>query len=492
MTCSARVETLLLLGLAAICCGSGDAPEHFGRVRFETEHFRYYAADGAAVCENTGYWLERFYSSISDYLELPRSRLNKIVYEWVGAERGDVVQQACRSDAGGCAQGQERVVSVQAFSAHELTHIIAAQYGEGVSFFVEGLAEMLDCGHLQVSERLDKTLFQSSMLTDKFADLGAASLVPRRIARSFVFYLTHRFEKREFLQFYAAVDSRADLSTIESRFLSAFQIPLDEAIADWQAVPERQDESCQYLVQCDGDAATGTVPFQTDCGMESTPEATDAFVPFEVGASGHVIIEDDNTSATLGLMNVYSCDGGAAGLAELGVAAQTRYLITRPGRHFAWIRTDDGKASGTLTFGDPAPATDSCPAAGTPLTLAPNRWLVVSRRWQPSACSGFPWCPGDSINFIATEDGELAEVDYFWGRGLPITSPQSVYRCSSACPSDPSASCQSDLLSLNTSGRWDFNVVNSSFLAGDVVHLAAGPTGSADDPFAMEYFVVRN
>jgi hypothetical protein len=48
--------------------------EQFGRVRFETEHFRYYALDGAAPCENTGYWLERFYSAISDYLEMPKSR----------------------------------------------------------------------------------------------------------------------------------------------------------------------------------------------------------------------------------------------------------------------------------------------------------------------------------------------------------------------------------------------------------------------------------
>ena len=166
--------------------------------------------------------------------------------------------------------------------------------------------------------------------------------------------------------------------------------------------------------------------------------------------------------------------------------------MTRPGRHFVWIRAEQGTATGTLTFREVPEATDSCPAVGMPITLASNRWLVVSRRWQPSACSGLPWCPGESINFVATEDGKIGGADYFWGRGLPITSPQSMYRCDAACPEDPAASCVSDALVLNTTGKRDFNVVGTAISAGEIVHLAAGPINSADDAFGIEYLIVRN
>jgi len=485
MVWRARFGMLCLFALGVQSCASGDEREHFGRVRFETEHFRYYALDGTSPCENTGYWLERFYSSISDYLEVPKSRPSKIDYEWVDIDRSDLVQEACRSAAAGCAEGEKRIVSVDAFDPHELTHIIAAHYGQSVSFFAEGLAEMLYCGHSQISRPLDKTLLEPSMLTQQFAYLGGKSRLPRALARSLVFYLTHHFEKRNFLRFYASIGPDSDLATIGDRFFDAFQVPFSDVITAWQAVSRPQDEECQYLVECEGEPVPDAVTFQTACGMESSPDDSDTFVSFDVGASGRVVIDSDSHGATPGIINVYSCDGGAAGLAELDMAAQTRYLITRPGRHFVWIRAEHGTATGTLTFRQPPAATDSCPQTGTPLTLPTHRWLVVTRRWHPSACSGLPWCPGESINFVVTEDGRIGGVDYF-----SITSPESVYRCDMACPSDSAASCVSDALVPNTTGKRDFNVVNTAFSAGQVVHLAAGPINNADDAFGIEYFLV--
>ena len=129
MTWRARIGLLCLVALAALSCGSGDEREHFGRVRFETEHFRYYALDGAAPCENTGYWLERIYSAISDYLEVPNSRSDKIDYEWVGLDHTDLTIQACRSQAAACAEGDQRITSTRAFDAHAQT--AAAANGTG-------------------------------------------------------------------------------------------------------------------------------------------------------------------------------------------------------------------------------------------------------------------------------------------------------------------------------------------------------------------------
>jgi hypothetical protein len=311
MTWRARIGLLCLIALVALSCGSGDEREHFGRVRFETEHFRYYALDGAAPCENTGYWLERFYSAISDYLEVPKSRSDKIDYEWVGLDRTDLTIQACRSQAAACAESDERITSTRAFDAHEMTHVIAAKYGPSVSFFAEGLAEMLYCGHGQVYDWLDKTLFDPSLLTTEFASLDVrASIVARAVARSFVYYLTHHFPKRKFFQFYASMSRGSHTPAIEARFLDAFQVSFAETVAEWQAIPEREDESCQYLVECEGEPAKGSVEFQTACGMEWQPNGTDTFVPFEVGESGRFLIDDDNTSTTVGMLSVHACDGG--------------------------------------------------------------------------------------------------------------------------------------------------------------------------------------
>jgi len=485
-----RGASLCLLGLLALggqACGSVDEREHLGRLRFETEHFRYYALDGEATCENTGYWLERSYSSLSNYLELPTARSKKIDYEWVTLDRGDWVRQACNAKAGGgCALGDERIVSTRAFDPHEITHIIAARYGDGGSFFAEGLAGMLYCGHPQIYEPLDKRLLDPSLLTVDIGSLGdSGSVVARVVARSLVYYLTHHFEKRKFFQFYASLEFGADLATVESRFFEAYEVPLADVIADWQAIPERQDEACQYLIECEGEPATGAVAFQTACGMEVRPTDSDTFVSFEVGASGRVLIDDDNTSAALGMLGVYACDGGAAGLASLG-GSQTRYLVTRPGRHFVWIRADEDIARGTLTFSEPLPGTDSCSLTGAPIALLPDRLLMVSRRWQPGTCSGFPWCPGENISFVAAENGTLG-VNPLWGNELSITSPKSVYRCDTACPSNPATSCRSDVLVFGSHPGDVFNVLRSPVHAGEVVHVAAGPINSDDDAFLIGY-----
>lgn len=469
-------------------CQSNDAPEHLGRLRFETEHFRYYALEGASICENTATWLERVYASLSEYLEVPTQRPNKIDYDWVGVDNTALIEEPCGQEAGGCELGGQRIVTTRAIDPHEMTHAIAAARDAGVSFFAEGLADMLYCGHPQVGVSLDKTQPILPLLTTKIGG-DEQSFLARNLARSVVYYLTHRFAKRTFLQFHASLAPDADLRTIASRFSEVFQTPLETVLEDWKAIPERVDETCQYLWECESAAQTGSVDFDTTCGLELRSVSTDAFVPFEIGASNRVEVDARGDDLANAMLSVFSCNGGNAAALALG-GEQTRYIAAPAGRYFAWIRSEGRAVHGTLTIENPS-LPDGCNLNRDPLLFPLARPLIVSRRWVSSTCAGLPWCPGESNTLLPTADGRLG-VRTFLGSDLSITSPAAVYRCDDECPALPESSCRSDSLSFGSSPGQVFSVQGSPVFNGELLHVAAGPINDPADVFAIGYFLEAN
>jgi hypothetical protein len=234
--------------LAAVTLGCADGDRYLGRepVRFETEHFRYHADPTRPLCDQTGYWLERTYAALANYLEVPPERSRKIDYYYTDARE---LQLACGGIASGCTVGAEQIFSETELKRHELAHIVAAQrYGHSLVLLDEGLAEMLACGVFPViAPLLDKRLVSVETLLTLKEITGdgdpARSQNPRVIGRSLVKYLIERFGKTEFLGLYGALPAGTDLEETRAQFASRFGVSLDSVLRDWEDVKERSDES---------------------------------------------------------------------------------------------------------------------------------------------------------------------------------------------------------------------------------------------------------
>jgi hypothetical protein len=476
---------LALLGSAA--CASHDPPEGDEPLRFETEHFRYYAPTDRLLCDQTGYWLERAYSAISEYLEVPLQRADKIDYFYGDASEAG---HACGVErAGGCAIGDQRIFSETELKRHEIVHIVSNhRYGVAIPLLAEGLAEMLSCGSaLSIPPFLDKYAFSPISLLELKQISGdgdpETSGLPRVAGRILVHYLVQRFGKHDFLRLYATLrDGDTTAATLRAQFKAVLGADLDQVLADWQEVPEREDAGCAYLLECQDPPVTGTIELLTRCGLGADAGVGLQYFPFDIGPSQRVRIDVDSDGLPPSIdpfngfevprlmVGINSCNSGTFGL-ETRDAPFTQLISAPPGHYFVAIAAAP-HTGGTLAITPLAPASDNC-AAEEPVPLLPGRNLLVSRRGvPPSLCSG-PWCPGARIDVLAMASGRLFPTPLDPAAGVPFT--KSMFRCDEPCPADPTASCRVDPFVQAGVAGMHFNVLGTEVADQELLHLAVGP-----------------
>lgn len=463
-----------LLTAATLGCADGD--RYLGRepVRFETEHFRYHADPTRQLCDQTGYWLERTYTALANYLEVPPQSSRKIDYYYTDQRE---IGLACGGIASGCTVGAEQIFSETELKRHELVHVVAAQkYGHALVLLDEGLAEMLACGVFPViAPPLDKRLVPVETLLTLKEITGDGdperSQNPRVIGRSLVKYLIERFGKTEFLDLYGALPAGTGLDETRAQFASRLGVSLDSVLRDWEGVEERSDESCVYLIECEDPPVSGRVDFVTSCGFGRSSSSGVRFFPFEVGESERVRLDFLGEDIDV---RIASCNSGNFGL-QARDAPFTQLLHAPAGRYFAQLSAAVGKA-GAFEAIEPVPSVDAC-SADDPAPLGIGQDVVVSRRGVASDCLE-PWCPGDRVELIAHEPGRLFPLAG-WDGEFGVPPGKYLFRCDEACPADPSIACKRDFFVGGGGAEQTNLVIGSAVETGEILHLASGPDPDA-------------
>jgi hypothetical protein len=464
---------------AALASGCSSPAADTGELVFETEHVRYYSVGGEAPCDRSAEWVELFYDVASEFLELPDSRAGKIGYHRVNE---DAIAERCQSRGGGCTFDTE-IYSLYPLYRHELVHAIARPLGIPPSFFAEGLAEVIGCDHGRLGGHLDKTSIDTTWLARNIArDADSARL--RSLAASFVRFLLERFGKTAFLQFYSSVGFEAELGVINARFASVFGEDAEAVFEAWQAVPERADEACLFLLECRAETlpgpTRGDVTFETGCGPFGWTSYLSDVVPFRIGESGAVRLDGTATrDAPPTLLRVLRCAGGNAGVIGSGLPT-SRLIIAPEGDYFAVVQSVDEPSSGSLHLTpverDVGASCAGSAAAWPPQPLTALTPLLFTRRWTESGCAELPWCAGDQLQLLPETDGAvwaspLREVD---------VRPERFYRCDEACPADAVTACVSDSLDSAAFAGMQFSALGAVASAGTPAHVAAGPNAEAD------------
>lgn len=263
-------------------CTANEAPQDLPDDRvWESEHFRYHTRqDDPAACQSVLVALERHFALIRSYLGFEWTATQKIDY----FKFRDIVDfrqhSSCPSDSASCVNGTQ-VLSPYVLQDHELIHAYVAPLGLPPSFFVEGLAVAMSCGHAwAVNPRPWRDVIALPYGEDRVYLEGPW----------FVADLLQRHGPEPLLMLYSRLGTRASLDEISSAFEAVYGQALDDAWND--ALATSRFVRCVYLWECAG------AKLELDGSRQSIAQACDGsddFRTFEVDSEQDIVLDADGS-----------------------------------------------------------------------------------------------------------------------------------------------------------------------------------------------------
>lgn len=245
---SARVATVVVLGVVQSCSDSSTSPNSQLPLVTESASTRYFCEPGDVVDtarqEAFNTWaLSRL------GLTLPR----KIEYRKYQS-RAAMGRYTGKSNTNGYAEPESFTIhTIWPWDNHEVVHLFSAMVGRPTDFFNEGFAVSFQTDPLQQDFTVRFNGVQVHEACRGYRRAGSLPLPLRqyvttagfraitdnvmsyRIAGSFVLYLEERFGLTAVLSFFRTGSRDDTLEVVESKFLQAFGTSLSAVEADWLA-----------------------------------------------------------------------------------------------------------------------------------------------------------------------------------------------------------------------------------------------------------------
>jgi hypothetical protein len=421
-------------------------------LRFETEHFRYYAADDVWICPQLGTWLEHHYASLGAYLGAALPPEGKIDYYRL--DRGAAASRCGRGDASAsaCFDSEKiAVYSAEIAHAHELVHAYAMWLGDPPNLFQEGLAVMLGedgTGAIDPAAPIESALTNEAF--EAYPGGSGAMYLP---AAGFVRFLVDRHGREALLVFYAQTPHLAGEVQIRASFMNAFGEDLDTALAAWRAAPSQTRERLSlHVAECaspEMKKGEGSLETLMCIGLYDEGPYPLSFlrrVTLDATSGVALRIQSDRISGA----QLFACEHGLT--PARGLLTFTPGDIGRPHELWTDLPPDD-YALHVFAEGDAADTTTATVSleVGTPRMTdhcgdAPE-WSVAPDTAEVVLVGSFEGTTDD-----APVDGRLDVATRFAvataARLKPTHYESDVERttlCSNSCPADAGASCTEDL-----------------------------------------------
>lgn len=215
-----RVLTVATLLLPLAC-------DPDGPIVLAGEHIDIVLDPGRAPCGDLAAHMDRYLELAADRWGVDLTDL-RYTYHWQTTANYRATSR-CPTRAWGCAYPDE-VFSLIAPLDHELLHLVSFSVGRPHPFFIEGAAVAFELS----ADTRDQPLFATPVL-DALADSGRLDPSYYGLAGAYTRLLIDRHGMPAYLGFYADLHGSADLPAIEAAHLAAFDEPLADTIAVFDA-----------------------------------------------------------------------------------------------------------------------------------------------------------------------------------------------------------------------------------------------------------------